>query len=137
MKIVFTPSALRENRPHEYAIRFLFGGIVTALTGLITSKYGPVVGGLFLGFPAIFPASATLVASHEQKKHKDGEGKRRGEEAAGVDAAGAALGSLALLGFGAVVWRLGAHVPAWAVLSLAGLAWVAFSVLFWAVRQKL
>jgi hypothetical protein len=34
---------------------------MTAIPGWIASKYGPVVGGLFLAFPAIFPASATLV----------------------------------------------------------------------------
>lgn len=137
MKIEFTPGSLRETRPHEYAVRFLFGGLVTALTGWIASKYGPVVGGLFLAFPAIFPASATLVASHERKKFQNDEGKRRGEQAAGVDAAGAALGSLALLAFGGIVWGLGAIIPAWAVLALAGCAWVICSILFWAIRQKL
>lgn len=137
MKVKFTPGALRQTRPHEYAIRFLFGGVITALTGWIASRYGPIIGGLFLAFPAIFPASATLVASHERKKHQDGQGKRRGEEAASIDAAGAALGSLALLAFGAIVWTWGASLSAWAVLALAGCAWLAVSILLWAIRQKL
>ena len=36
-------------------------------------RWGPGIGGLFLAFPAIFPASATLVEKHEkQKKNRAG-----------------------------------------------------------------
>jgi hypothetical protein len=31
--------------------------------GLLAKKFGSTVGGLFLAFPAIFPASATLIES--------------------------------------------------------------------------
>ena len=60
MKVHADFSALRRTKWYEYAIRFLFGGIITAITGMIAKKFGPQVGGLFLAFPAIFPASPSL-----------------------------------------------------------------------------
>jgi len=61
-----------------------------------------------LAFPAIFVASATLVEKHErERKQKRGlAGRRRGTDAAALDAAGAALGTLGLVAFGSVVWWL-------------------------------
>jgi hypothetical protein len=36
-------------------------------------EWGPAVVGLFLAFPAIFPASATLIEKHErQRKQRQG-----------------------------------------------------------------
>ncbi len=59
-------------------------------TGLIAQHWGPVVGGLFLSFPAILPASATLIERHEtEKKKRAGISCRvRGRKAAALDAAG-------------------------------------------------
>jgi hypothetical protein len=37
-------------------------GAITAAAGLIAGLYGPTIGGLFLAFPSILPASLTLVA---------------------------------------------------------------------------
>jgi len=54
-------------------VRFVLGGAVTLCTGLIAEHWGPVVGGLFLSFPAIFPATVTLIERHEtEKKSKAG-----------------------------------------------------------------
>ena len=39
---------------------FFFGGLITAVAGVIAQRFGPIIGGLFLAFPAIFPASATF-----------------------------------------------------------------------------
>ena len=74
---------------------------MTVVAGLIAARFGPVVGGLFLAFPAIFPASATLIEKHvRERKEKAGmPGARRGKEAAALDAAGAALGKLRAGGF--------------------------------------
>ena len=70
MRITFNFTALKRTKFHEYAVRFLFGGIVTVCAGLLAKQFGPVFGGLFLAFPAIFPASATLVEKHEVQKKK-------------------------------------------------------------------
>ena len=61
--IGFSPSALKEGRWYEYLARFALGGAATVFTGLISSRYGASVGGLFLALPAIFCASATLIGS--------------------------------------------------------------------------
>src|SRR6185436_15150759 len=71
MKITVSLASLAENKPHEYVLRFVFGGLITALVGMITPAFGPVIGGLFLAFPSIFPASVTLVERHEAKKKEE------------------------------------------------------------------
>ena len=95
MVIKISTSSLREGQWHEYLVRFALGGIATVVTGLIAASFGPAIGGLFLALPAIFCASATLVEKHEKRRMRARglEGTRRGEEAAALDAAGAALGS--------------------------------------------
>ena len=70
MKLSLDLSALKRTRWYEYGLRFFFGGAITVATGLIAKRYGPVFGGLFLAFPAIFPASATLVEKHETEKKR-------------------------------------------------------------------
>ena len=137
MLIEFDTSALRRTRWYEYALRFFFGGAVTVGAGLIAKFYGPVVGGLFLAFPAIFPASATLVQKHEtEKKCKAGIiDNDRGRKAAALDARGAALGCLALGCFGAVLWRF---LPGWnaaAGLAAALATWLTIVLLAWRLRR--
>ena len=138
MKVHADFSALRRTKWYEYAIRFLFGGIVTAITGMIAKKFGPEVGGLFLAFPAIFPATATLIEKHEkQKKQRKGlNGTKRGRLAAGVDAAGAAMGSGGLLVFALIVWKLLPGRSGSMVLAAATLAWVVVAISIWAAQEK-
>ncbi|MGB9245174.1 MAG: DUF3147 family protein [Candidatus Acidiferrales bacterium] len=136
MRVHFEISALKATW-YEYALRFLFGGTITVVTGVLASHYGPVFGGLFLAFPAIFPASATLVEKHErEKKHRAGIAKTiRGREAAALDARGAAIGSIGLIGFAFTTWRL---LPIWnGALSLfaALVVWVTLSILIWLLRK--
>jgi len=102
--IRISSSSLREGRWYEYVIRFALGGAATVFTGIISSRYGASVGGLFLALPAIFCASATLIEKHEiRRKRETGlSGVRRGQEAAALDAAGAALGALGMLAFAGV-----------------------------------
>jgi hypothetical protein len=135
--IGFSLSSLREGRWYEYLIRFALGGGATVFTGLISSRYGASVGGLFLALPAIFCASATLIETHEiRRKRQAGlNGRRRGQEAAALDAAGAVLGALGLLAFASVFWLLvESSVPA--AFIGASLAWVIVSVAAWYVRRK-
>jgi MFS family permease len=138
MSITANFDSLKATKPHEYAIRFVAGGLITAATGLIARHYGPVVAGLFLAFPAIFPASATLIAKHEkERKRKAGyNGTRRGRAAAAADAAGTSLGCLALLAFAAIVWRLLPTNHPWLVLPLAAITWAATAVLLWHLHRK-
>jgi hypothetical protein len=139
MKIRVNFSALAETKWHEYVVRFLFGGLVTAVAGIIAKAFGPVVGGLFLAFPAIFPASATLIEKHEkQKKGRVGlTGARRAADAVSVEAAGSAMGSIGLAVFAVLVWRAAPSHSAWLVWSGASLAWVWVSVLMWELRKRL
>jgi hypothetical protein len=137
MVITLNLGALRRTRWHEYLTRFVLGGIVTAVTGWLASRYGPVLGGLFLAFPAIFPASATLLEKHERaKKRKAGIASTiRGRLAAALDARGAVMGALGGMAFGAVVWRILPQSSLSAALVLALVSWLAISSLLWYVRK--
>lgn len=139
MSVQANLASLKTTKPHEYAVRFLAGGLITAATGLIAKKFGPVVAGLFLAFPAIFPASATLIAKHEkERKQKAGyDGTRRGRAAAAADATGTSLGCIALVAFAVIVWRLLPGMPPWLVLLLAAITWAGTAVLLWLLRRKL
>jgi uncharacterized membrane protein (GlpM family) len=55
----------------------------------------------------------------------------RGREAAGLDAAGAAIGSIGLIAFAVTVWRFMSLLSTWLVLICATLAWLITSVVFW------
>jgi hypothetical protein len=137
MMIRIDLAGLRRTKWQDYAIRFLFGGLITTVAGLIAQRWGPRIGGLFLAFPAIFPASATLVEKHEKKKNRAGlQGAVRGREAAALDAAGAALGCIGLAGFALVVWQLLGSHETWIVLGGAGLLWLGVSGLCWRILKR-
>lgn len=139
MRVRVDPSVLGQTSGREYAVRFFFGGLITAAAGIIAKRFGAGIGGLFLAFPAIFPASATLIEKHErERKEKLGlHGSVRGRKAAGVDAAGSALGSIGLFVFALVVYRYLPTHRAWFVLCSAMLAWVTVSVLAWQIRKRM
>jgi hypothetical protein len=130
-------SALKQTKPHEYAVRFLFGGACTVLAGLIAKHFGPAIGGLFLAFPAIFPAGASLIESHEKRrKGRIGcDGTNRGRLAASVDSAGAALGCIGLCLFAWILWVGLPRHSAYVVISFASIVWVCLSSTLWSVRR--
>jgi hypothetical protein len=134
--IRFSLSSLREGRWYEYLIRFALGGGATVFTGLISSVYGSSVGGLFLALPAIFCASATLIERHEIRRKREAglAGERRGQGAAALDAAGAALGALGMLAF-AIVFSLMVESSILAAFVGASLAWLIVSMVAWYVRR--
>jgi hypothetical protein len=109
------PEQARQTKPKDYLVRFVFG-VMTVITGLVSAHWGPIVGGLFLAFPAILPASLTLVVRHA------------GKIKAGDDAAGAAVGALGLAVFAVIVWKTARTESAWLVLALASAAWLIVSV---------
>lgn len=105
------PRTLREVTAGELAIRFAFGAAVSVLAGVVGLVAGTFLGGMLLAFPAILPATVTLLE------------KKEGNAAARHDVAGAALGAVALSAFavvaGAALRRLGGGLS----LPLAALAW--------------
>ncbi|MGA7626292.1 MAG: DUF3147 family protein [Candidatus Acidiferrales bacterium] len=137
MRISAGFSALKQTRWYQLAVRFFFGGAITVATGLLAKHYGPVFGGLFLAFPAIFPASATLVEKHER------EGRQRagilytirGRQSAALDARGAAIGSLGLIGFAIVVWKFLARWNGPLTLFVALAVWLGIAILIWRLRR--
>jgi hypothetical protein len=139
MRVKVNFAAMKQTKWHEYAIRFVFGGLITVATGIIAKKFGPGVGGLFLAFPAIFPASATLVENHEkEKKQRVGmDGTIRGRNAASLDARGAAMGSVGLIAFAVIAWQFLAGHRAWLVLAGATLAWLIVSAALWKLRKTI
>ena len=131
-------SAMKGIKPHEWIIRFAFGGAICVVAGLIADKYGPSAGGLFLAFPAIFPAGASLVEAHEKlhKRRVGADGTRRGRLLAALDAIGASLGCVGLAGFGFVfwIWLPGTSAPV--VFTVATLVWFALAVGAWLVWRR-
>jgi len=102
----------------KYLTRFVFGAGIAATAAMVGVVFGPKVGGILLAFPAILPASLTLI------ERKDGRHEAK------VDATGALLGSVALIGFAVVAAlalprlspaiALGLACATWAVIA-AGL----------------
>jgi hypothetical protein len=138
MTIQVDPSGLKQTKWHEYALRFVAGGVITVIAGVIARKWGPGIGGLFLAFPAIFPASATLIEKHErQRKQERGlHGEERGADAAAIDALGAAMGSVGLVAFAGICWWLIPRYPAPWALGGATVAWLLVSFSIWTIRQR-
>jgi len=139
MRIRLDLSTLGQTKWHDYAVRFLFGGLITAIAGMIAKKFGPGIGGLFLAFPAIFPASATLIEKHEEEKKESLglNGAARGRSAASIDAAGSSMGSIGLFIFAFVVWQFLPRDRAWMVLGGATVLWLGVSVAIWQIRKAL
>lgn len=138
MRVKLELASVRETRWTEYATRFIFGGVVTVVAGLIADRFGPGIGGLFLAFPAIFPASASLLQEHErERKEKAGvDGVKRGRIAAGIDAAGATIGCFGLGAFALITWKLLGRYPLWLTLTTATAGWVVTAVTGWFARKR-
>ena len=120
----FAPQQLKKTRPLEYLVRFAFGGLVSVAAHLVAARYGPALGGFFLAFPAILPASLTLVKEHD------------GRSAAEEDARGAAAGSVGMVAFGSVVWITGEADSPTLTLLLAVLVWGVVSVVIWSLLLR-
>lgn len=130
-------SELKETKGTEILVRFVLGGAVTVLTGLIAQHYGSAAGGIFLAFPTIFPATATLVERHEREKKRLAgiANSMRGRLSAAIDARGAALGAVALVAFALIIWKGLAAARAPIVLGIAVVVWLALATLLWLLRR--
>lgn len=118
------PGAVRKTKLSEHGTRFAFGAVITVLTGLVAHRWGPWIGGLCLAFPAILPASLTLVKEHDGRKK------------ACDDARGSRLGAVGLVAFAIVVAALAERVHPALVLLLATVAWTVTSVTAWRVAER-
>jgi hypothetical protein len=111
----FDWSKLSRATPGEIAIRFVFGASIALIAALVAHFFGAKAGGLFLAFPAVLPATLTLI---EQKE---------GTTKAWADASGGALGAVGLAAFALTASVLLRWNPVGALL-LALVAWAVVSV---------
>ena len=133
MRIQIAFSKVGKTSWTDYGVRFLFGGAITVLAGFFAREYGPVFGGLFLAFPAIFPASSTLIEKHQRKEELAAglPNTHRGRLLSALDARGAAWGAIGLMCFGALVWKLLPGRNAAGTLLAALGIWALASVALW------
>ena len=138
MRLRFEFSSLRETKALEYVRRFVFGGLVTVAASLIAKKWGPVIGGLFLAFPGIFPPGVSLVETHkiEREANEGKHGVMTGRAHASVEAAGASEGALGLAAFAAVVWKMQPSHALAETLIFACLGWVGTAWVAWWARER-
>jgi Protein of unknown function (DUF3147) len=107
-------SKLSKASPPELLIRFAFGGGIALVAAISGSVFGPKFGGLFLAFPAVLPATLTLIE------------KKEGTTKAWADASGGVLGAIGLAAFAFTALQLLRANPVVA-LALALVAWVLVS----------
>lgn len=106
--------------PRDLAIRFAFGAAISTVAALISIFTGLRVGGLLLAFPAILPATLTLIEKEES------------ERKAADDVLGSLLGAMGLASFAAAAWWLLPRAGAPLALLGAVVAWLvtAFATYF-------
>ena len=105
-------------------LRFVFGFVISVVAALISMRLGQRFGGLFLAFPAILPATLTLIEEKE------------GESRASINATGAVLGACALVAFAAAAaWLLPRTHPLLALIA-AGVLWFGLAVAAYHAIQR-
>jgi hypothetical protein len=111
----FDWSKLSKASPGEISIRFVFGAGIALIAAVVAHVFGAKAGGLFLAFPAVLPATLTLIE------------RKEGTTKAWADASGGALGAVGLATFALTASVLLRWNPV-AALMLALLAWILVSV---------
>ncbi|HEY3993635.1 MAG TPA: DUF3147 family protein [Ktedonobacteraceae bacterium] len=118
-------SQLRGIHLRDYLVRFLFGGIISALAALIAQWTTGRIGGIFTAFPAILLASLTLINEED------------GRRAAVLDAQGAVLGAVALV-LASFVISITLGIFSGVVALLLGLGvWLVCSLIVYILSVKL
>src|SRR5919206_3015555 len=110
----FDWSKLGAAKPSELGVRFGFGAAVALLAAMAGTIVGGKFGGLFLAFPAILPASLTLIE------------KKEGVTKAWSDASGGILGAIGMAAFALTAMLLLSWNPVGALVA-ALLAWAVVS----------
>jgi hypothetical protein len=117
----FASSSLQDVRPADLLIRFAFGAGVSAVAAVLGIVVGVRFGGVFLAFPAILPATLTLIEEEESTRRTID------------DDLGAVLGATALVLFAVLAWRLIPPLGAAWALSTASVGWLGLAVLLFLV----
>jgi Protein of unknown function (DUF3147) len=117
----YSLSKIRGVRLRDLAIRFALGAAISVVAGILGNVFGHRFGGAFLAFPAILPASLTLV--------QEEEGTRR----AGRNAIGAVLGAVGMVAFALVGEASFGRMPAFLALALALLGWIVAATALYAL----
>ena len=116
------PKGLHDKSPKDFLVRFVFGAAISLMAALIGLRF-PELSGVFLAFPAILPASLTLVE------------RDAGRHEAEVNARGAIIGAFGLLAFAVVValaikedlrWEAVAKGEGWQRLDSLPTLWTGF-----------
>jgi Protein of unknown function (DUF3147) len=110
-----SPEGLKGKSAKDYLLRFGFGASISLIAALISLK-NPLLGGMFLAFPAILPASLTLIQ------------RDAGRQEAAIDAEGAIIGAIGLLAFALVVAFSIKPFGAFMALIAAALTWLVVSI---------
>lgn len=116
-------SDLRRASRRDMAIRFGFGVAISAVSAIVGITAGARAGGLLLAFPAILPATLTLIE------------KQDGEASARDDDNGAMLGALALLAFAVVGWQAFPRLGPAVAIPAATLAWLLTAVALYVLTR--
>jgi hypothetical protein len=111
----------RQTRWQDLVIRFIFGATISVVAGIVGLTLGARVGGILLGFPAILPATLTLIAKEEGERHSF------------HDLLGTIAGAFGLVGFGVVAALAIGRMNVFIALALALVAWVVIVGLFYLV----
>jgi hypothetical protein len=122
------PEKLGEIRTRDMAVRFAFGAVTSAVAGSLSILFSPIVGGVFLAFPAILAASLTLIAEEEDRSES-----REDARGATVGALGmAAFAAVGVAAFNVIAWpfALAAACGGWAIVA------VGLYVLIWVVPDS-
>jgi hypothetical protein len=117
--------ALREVSIKELAIRFAFGAGVSLVAAAVGQLAGSFAGGMMLAFPAILPATVTLLERSD------------GREEAVRDVQEAVLGALGLSVFALVLVATLPHEHGRLALPLAVAAWAGSSMLAYTAAEAL
>ncbi len=116
----FSFGAAKDAPLRDLVVRFGFGFVVSAVAGVIAMTLGARAGGIMLGFPAILPATLTLIE------------KKQSEQDAEHDDIGAILGAAALIVFAIVGWQLFPRIAAAGALAAAAAAWLVAALVLYA-----
>ena len=117
------PEEIGTHRVRDYIIRFCFGAAISLVAGLIGMKFGPRLGGVFLAFPAILPASLTLIA------------KKEGNDPAARDSIGAVLGAIAMIAFAVIVSLWAVRLGVVLALAIGLVVWLVVAVALYALVE--